>query len=294
MNTQPDIDDLIREYRIELAPFKRDGEPVIHVHGVTSDSPVVATIRTSKPLIVQELLRRKEQARNSAEQRERERVRRLATEYGVTLPGLKIGDIVVWHDQQLPDTFGIQSVDAIIDGSAFGWRPDLIAVLSEDDGDALANRLGVEPGLLDPDRLDELDTIVYDDDRRLTQYRVLSDWAVTHRERRIPVQGVTRSWYRLGENEARNLAFEVRRALDRRAKHMREQGIESDRRLIDKWNRQKTRPATRAEARRLQDEYNRINNEGGTGYVPYWVCLEEAEQSAKRLSEQGITMEVAR
>jgi hypothetical protein len=60
--------------------------------------------------------------------------------------------------------------------------------------------------------------------------------------------------------------------------------IEEVKRIIEKAEKQKDIP-NRAEAERRMKRYNDINNDGGEGYVPYIISLEEYEYAKEKLAK---------
>lgn len=72
----------------------------------------------------------------------------------------------------------------------------------------------------------------------------------------------------------------------------REERITAHRRVVERFNEQTSKPQTRKDVKRLLCDYNNLYNEGGSGWLSWIVCREDAEQAAQWLGEHGIRVTV--
>lgn len=71
-----------------------------------------------------------------------------------------------------------------------------------------------------------------------------------------------------------------------------EERITAHRRVVERFNEQTSKPQTRKDVKRLLCDYNNLYNEGGSGWLSWIVCREDAEQAAQWLGEHGIRVTV--
>lgn len=77
---------------------------------------------------------------------------------------------------------------------------------------------------------------------------------------------------------------EAQKIRDKENEKKKQNEIEEAKRIIEKAEKQKDIP-NRAEAQRRMKIYNDINNDGGDGYVPYIISLEEYEDAKEKLAK---------
>lgn len=77
---------------------------------------------------------------------------------------------------------------------------------------------------------------------------------------------------------------EAQKIRDMENEKKKQNEIEEAKRIIEKAEKQKDIP-NRAEAQRRMKRYNDINNDGGDGYVPYIISLEEYEDAKEKLAK---------
>lgn len=77
---------------------------------------------------------------------------------------------------------------------------------------------------------------------------------------------------------------EAQKIRDKENEKKKQNEIEEAKRIIEKAEKQKDIP-NRAEAQRRMKRYNDINNDGGDGYVPYIISLEEYEDAKEKLAK---------
>ena len=290
-----DINTLIDTYDIRLWHTGAD-TPMLNVRKPGED--IEATRRQLMPyksMIVEELQRRERDEWQRRRQRSAERVRRLQAEHGMTFDDLKHGDLVLVFDKQMPHRHLIMRADAIIPGAVFDWRDDITIIMSEDDGESLARRLDIPWWLMDSDQAEQRmpDTIQADPHWcTLTVYRVMDEWARRHEEPRLPSHGATRSYWPLEAEDIRDIIETVRARIDERVEQEREERITARRRVVERFNEQTSKPQTRKDVKRLLCDYNNLYNEGGSGWLPWIVCREDAEQATQWLGEHGIRVTV--
>ena len=61
--------------------------------------------------------------------------------------------------------------------------------------------------------------------------------------------------------------------------------VEMCNKVIAAYEAQEVKPATRKEARRIMDEFNNANNEGGEGFVPMVYSREDYDKAVQELAE---------
>lgn len=282
------LDDMIREYRIE--PYKAaDGSIGLQAWDWRGKPGSEEEIRANKDALVS-LLRRREKEREETDARlERERVLALQAGHPAHVPGLRTGDLVVWFDQRMPFSYGIRRADAIFSGEAFHWDPGFTIIASLDDGEALAGELGVERWQLDAFRTGDPLGLGHDD-YELRMHKVIRDWIETHKERRLPVNHPTATYYRIGRGEAIALADKVRETVEAGVGSVLDDGIRLRIGIIERYDRQRSKPVTDADARELRKRDNDLYNEGGSGYVCDYVSRERARRVAAWLRDHGVDM----
>lgn len=276
-----DINTLIDTYDIRLWHTGAD-TPILNVRKPGEDIEATRRLLTPyKNMIVEELQRRERDERQRRRQRSAERVHRLQAEHGMTFDDLKRGDLVLVFDQQMPHRHLLMRADAIIPGAVFDWRDDITIIMSEDDGESLARQLDIPWWLMDSDQVEQRMPDIIQADLHwcaLTVYRVMDEWARRHEERRLPYRGATRSYWHLEAEDIRDIIGTVRARIDERVEQEREERITAHCRVVERFNEQTSKPQTRKDVKRLLCDYNNLYNEGGSGWLPWIVCREDAEQ----------------
>lgn len=284
------LDDMIREYRIELYKAA-DGSIGLQAWDWRGKPGSEEEIRANKDALVS-LLRRREKEREETDARlGRERVLALQAGHPAHVPGLKAGDLVAWFDQRMPFSYGIRRADAIFSGEAFHWDPGFTIIASLDDGEALAGELGVERWQIDASQSGEPLGLGHDD-YELQMHKVIRDWIEAHKERRVSANHPTTTCYRIGRGEAIALADKVREAVEARVQGILDGNINHHIDIISRYNHQVEKPLTEAEARKLRKRDNDLYNEGGSGYVYDYVSRERARRAAAWLRDHGVDMRV--
>lgn len=284
------LDDMIREYRIELYKAA-DGSIGLQAWDWRGKPGSEEEIRANKEALVAELVRRERERKTNEERKHRERILNLQKEHPANLPDLNVGDLVAWYDRRMPFSYGIRRADAIFSGETFHWDPGFTIIASLDDGEALAGELGVERWQLDAFQAGEPLGLGHDD-YELQMHKVIRDWIEAHKECRVSANHPTTTCYRIGRGEAIALANKVREAVAARVQSILDGNISHHIDIISRYNHQVEKPLTEAEARKLWKRDNDLYNEGGSGYVCDYVSRERARRAAAWLRDHGVDMRV--
>ena len=87
----------------------------------------------------------------------------------------------------------------------------------------------------------------------------------------------------ISQDEADAIIAENAAAMAKVKAQEREERIEDLQYTIRRAEQQKTIP-TAEEAREMRRQYNELHNEGGEGYVPYWITKEDYEEAKRDLA----------
>ena len=113
--------------------------------------------------------------------------------------------------------------------------------------------------------------------KKIKKIRGIKQIAFTN-ERAKEIEAFLTNVIEEGRNE------EAQKIRDKENEKKKQNEIEEAKRIIEKAENQKDIP-NRAEAQRRMKRYNDINNDGGDGYVPYIISLEEYEDAKEKLAK---------
>ncbi|NEG90601.1 hypothetical protein [Bifidobacterium aerophilum] len=227
----------------------------------------------------------------------RDHVRTLVAQRSIALEDVRCGDLVVQYCPQLPPTFDLMRVDAIVSDPSFYPDPSTptedvkyALLLEEDEGESLAAEMSVPTGYVNHMHTDAVRDGVPENERRMIIFQRMNGWMLDHPDRRVSKCGAYLYWFRISPDEARDLIGSIVRDLHERRNQLQEASVESDLRIVERFNQQLIKPGTRQAALELQRRDNDLHNEGKDGFVESWISREQAERAMNRLRGNGVTV----